>query len=190
MASANVAINRVSSVPSFRTFTWRVIALHMVTYFIAGVLAYTLLDYRDLFSNTDLRFLMRPLESPWVAAGPGLQFIRGLLFALVLYPFATIFLKGTRGALLLWGLFLGLCILGTAGAPPASLEGVIYTRLTPLQHLRGLPETSLQTLAFSLGLVAWCRRPARWMNVAAGMAVALIVLMSTAGVLAALYGAH
>jgi hypothetical protein len=49
----------------------------------------------------------------------------------------------------------------------------------------GLPEVVLQTLLFSAGLVSWCRKPARWKNVASGIGVAVGCLMSIAGVLAA-----
>jgi hypothetical protein len=174
-----------SSVPGFAAFTWRVMALQMVTYFLAGIAAYSLFDYKTLFSTGPLRDFMRPVDSVWVAIGPGLQFVRGALFALVLYPFAAVFLSRKRGWLTLWGLFLGLAILGTAGPTPGSLEGVIYTKLTLGSHLRGLPEVVTQTLLFSLGLVAWCHRPARWKNALAIVAVALIVLMSIAGALAA-----
>lgn len=175
-----------SPVPPFRTFVWRVVALHMLTYFVVGLIAFTLLNYRDVYSNTDLRFLMRPTSSPWVAVGPALQVIRGLLFALVLYPFAGRFLAAGRGTFLLWGLFLGLAILGPAGPAPSSLEGVIYTKLPLSLHLLGLPEIVLQTLVFSAGLVAWCRQPARWMNVVAVVGVVIVVLLSGAGILAAI----
>ncbi len=173
--------------PSFKAFAWRVVSLHVVTYFLCGLAAFFILNYRQAFETTDLRYLMRPTTSPWVAAGPALQLVRGLLFALVLYPFASVFIRRSRGALYLWGLFLGLAILGTAGPCPSSLEGVLFTRLPLRLHLFGLPEVVLQTLLFSIGLVYWCRRPAGWKNIATGIGVGLVVLMSVAGVLAALH---
>ncbi len=171
--------------PSFKTFAWRVVVLHTITYFLCGLAAYLILDYRQAFETTELRFLMRPTTSAWVAGGPGLQPIRGLLIAAVLYPFASFFLRKKNGALLLWSLFLGLAILGTAGPTPGSLEGVLYTKLPIKLHLFGLPEVVLQTLLFSVGLVVWCEKPARWKNVAGAVCLGLVILMSIAGVLAA-----
>ena len=175
-----------STIPSFPAFAWRVISLHTLTYMIVGIAAFFLADYRQLFENTELRYLMRPIDSPWIAIGPALQVFRGILFALVLYPLAAEFIRRRNGALLLWGLFVGLAILGTAGPSPGSLEGIIYTKVELIHHLRGLPEVLLQTLLFSFGLVAWCRKPARWKNVVSIVAVVLAVLMSVAGVLAAM----
>lgn len=172
--------------PPFGAFAWRVISLQMLTYFICGLLAFFILDYREAFEQTDLRFLMLPTDSPWVAAGPALQVIRGLLFALVLYPLAGEFMRRANGALVLWSLFLGLAILGTCGPSPGSFEGMIYTKLPIGMHLFGLPEVVLQTLLFSTGLVWWCHKPARWKNVVAGVALGLTVLMSLAGLAAAL----
>ena len=172
--------------PSFKAFTWRVVSLHTLTYFLLGLAAFLILDYRQAYETTELRYLMRPTTSPWVAAGPALQPVRGFLFALVLYPFAGYFVRKSNGALLLWSLFLGLAILGTAGPSPGSLEGMLFTKLPLKLHLFGLPEVFLQTLLFSFGLVFWCRKPARWKNVASGVSVGLVLLMSIAGVLNAL----
>jgi len=173
-----------SPVPTFGSFWWRICATHTITYFVAGVLAFNLLNYEQLYSQTELRLLMRPTSSVWVAAGPGLQFIRGTLFALVLWPARAMLVE--KSWLVLWGLFAGLAILGTAGPAPGSLEGVVYTTLPLSRHLIGLPEVLLQTAAFSFLFVSWCRRPARWMNVASVAAVVLIATMSLFGVLAAL----
>jgi len=109
-----------------------------------------------------------------------------MLFAVVLYPFASEFIYRRRGALLLWSLFVGLAILGTAGPSPGSLEGMLYTKVQFIHHLQGLPEVLLQTLLFSPGLRWWCRKPARWKNAVSIVAVTLIVLMSILGVFAAM----
>jgi len=171
--------------PGFGVFAWRVTALHMLTYFLAGIVAMSVFHYETLFETQALSCFMRPVKSVWVAFGPGLQVFRGLLFAVVLYPIADTILSRRRGWLILWGLFLGLATLGTVGPSPGSFEGMAYTKVPLITHLTGLPEVVTQTLLFSLGLVAWCRRPARWMNVLGIIAVVLIVLMSGLGALAA-----
>jgi len=166
---------------SFGGFAGRVTSCHLVTYFIAGALAYTLLDYGALFQTSGFSCLMRPVTSRWVAAGPALQVIRGLIFAVVLYPFRSVFLSGGRGWLRLWGLLVGLAIFSTAGAAPGSVEGMIYTKIPLGSQLIGLPEVLLQTLAFSLLLTVWSRHPHRAWTIVMGSLTALGILLSLAG---------
>jgi hypothetical protein len=165
---------------SFRTFWWRACSTHVITYFVFGLLALTLLDYERLYSETELRHLMRTTNSPWVAAGPALQLVRGTLFAVVLWPLASLLVE--KNWLLLWGLLVGLAVLGAAGPAPGSLEGAIFTTLPARLHLAGLPEVLLQTAAFSFLLVHWCRYPARWKTITSVVGVTLIALMSVLGV--------
>jgi len=168
----------------FGRFFLRVSACHMVTYFVAGVLAFFLLNYEEAFQSEHLACWMRPTSSPWVAAGPGLQWIRGLIFALALYPFRHGFLDRSWGWLPLWGLLLGIGILSTYGPAPGSVEGLLYTTIPPLDQLRGLSEVVGQSLAFSVLLVAWYRRPHRaWGGVLYTLSL-LVILMSVAGALA------
>jgi hypothetical protein len=169
---------------AFLPFWWRVVSTHMITYFVVGLLALKLLDYSHLYAETELRHLMRPTTSPWVAAGAGLQLLRGTLFAVILWPLAETLVA--RSWLVLFGLFIGLAILGTAGPAPGSLEGIVYTTLPSWLHAVALPEVVLQTATFSFLLVAWCRRPARWKNVVAVVGVALIAAMSLLGTVHAL----
>ena len=165
----------------FGRFCARVTACHMVTYFVAGIAALLLFDYAAAFQSAYLSCYMKPIDSKWVAIGPALQWIRGLVFAGALYPFRQVFLEGSRGWLKLWGLLLGLAILSTAGAAPGSIEGFIYTQVPPADQLLGLREVVAQTLAFSWLLVAWYQRPHRaWGVVLYGLAV-LVVLLSVAG---------
>jgi hypothetical protein len=167
---------------TFLRFLALVTASHLVTYFVAGILAYSLVDYATLFQSEGFSCLMRPLDSKWIAAGPGLQVIRGLIFALALYPFRSVFLADRRGWLKLWGLLVGLAIFSTAGAAPGSVEGMIYTKIPISSQLRGLPEILLQTLAFSVLLIAWHRHPHRAWAVVMGTLALLVILMSAAGV--------
>jgi hypothetical protein len=126
--------------------------------------------------------LMRPMDSPWVAAGPVLQAVRGLLFALILWPFQKVFLEEQKGWLKLWLLLIGLAILGTAGPAPGSLEGIIFTKLPIQYHLWGLPEVFIQTLLFSIAVVFWYKKPNRIWNILMTIAVILIILMGLAAI--------
>jgi hypothetical protein len=168
----------------FGRFFLRVSACHTVTYFVAGALAYTLLDYTTLFQSEHFECWMRPTTSRWVAAGPGLQWIRGLVFAVALYPFRQVFLEAARGWLPLFGLLLGLGILSTYGPAPGSVEGLLYTKIPPLVQLRGLAEVVGQSLAFSILLVAWYRRPHRAWGVVLYSLTGFVILLSVAGMLA------
>jgi len=166
---------------TFGRFAGRVTSCHLVTYFIAGVLAYTLLDYGTLFQTGAFACLMRPISSRWVAAGPALQVIRGLIFAVALYPFKSVFLNSRQGWLKLWGLLVGLAIFSTAGAAPGSVEGIIYTKIPLGSQLIGLPEVLLQTLAFSLLVTTWHRHPHRAWAIVMGGLMVLGILLSLAG---------
>jgi hypothetical protein len=163
----------------FGTFFFRITACHMVTYMIVGLLAYKIMDYPALFSEECS--IMVPADSPRVALGPALQVIRGLIFALALYPFRRVFLDERHGWLKLWGLFLGLAILSTAGPAPGSVEGMIYTRAPIAGQIAGLWEVVLQTLAMSVLVVLWHRSPGRAWSITMGLLAALVILMSVAG---------
>jgi len=168
---------------NFGTFMWRITAAHMITYFIAGFLAFILFNYAEVFETGDMAVLMKPTDSPWVMAGPLLQIFRCILFSLVLWPFKTVFLEDKRGWLKLWLLFIGLAILGTAGPTPGSFEGIIYTNFPVLDQIIGLREVVVQTLAFSLIVYYWYKYPKKIWNILSIVIVILLVLMIIAGLL-------
>lgn len=166
---------------SFLTFFWRITASHMITYTIMGILASTLLDYEEFFSNSET---FRSFDSPWIPAGPVLQVFRGLVFALALWYFRDIFLSAKYGWLKLWGLLIGLAILSTTAAPPGSIEGFIYTTLSVQDHMLGYLEVVPQTGLFAILLCSWYARPKKIWNIVAAVLVILISFMSIMGVLA------
>jgi len=169
---------------SFSRFLARVTACHVVTYFICGAIAYYAFDYGAVFASTNLSCYMRPISSKWIALGPSLNVVRGLIFALALFPFRRVFLDERRGWLKLWGLLVGLCILSTAGPAPGSVEGLIYTLVPWRGQLLGLREVVAQTLAFSYVLVAWHRRPHRAWAAVMGTLMVLLIFMSLAAAFA------
>lgn len=163
-------------------FTWRVTALHTVTYFVAGLFFSQLFNYSSLFDTEILSVYMKPVSSPWVAAGPALNILRGILFGLILWGLKDAFLNVKYGWLKLWSVFLGFAVVGTAAAAQGSLEGIIYSELPLMTHLKGLPEVLTQTLLFSVLLLQWYRKPGKIWNIVMGILLGLIVLMSMAGV--------
>jgi hypothetical protein len=169
----------------FGIFFWRITAAHMITYFAMGLVAVFALDYRTAFAEPPLSYLMRPVDSPWVALGPALQVFRGLVFSLSLWYFRDVFLQPKYGWLKLWGLIVGLSILSTVGAAPGSIEGFIYTVLPAAIQLFGYAEILPQTLLFSLMVYYWHRNPGRIWNILSGVLVVLILLAGILGFFAA-----
>lgn len=169
------------TVTSLTVFAWRTTSVHMITYFIAGILAVNLMDYETLFGSGGLEHYMHPTDAPIVALGPAMQLIRGLIFSVVLWPFCQVFLNNRRGWLKLWGLFLGLGIFSTFGPAPGSVDGVIYTQIPMDIQLKVLPELVFQSLLLSLGIWAWYHNPKRIWNYIAGFLLTVILFLSIVG---------
>jgi hypothetical protein len=93
-----------------------------------------------------------------IVLGPFLQPIRGLIFAIGLWPLRGFLIEKKRGWLTLWGLLVTIGILSTPAASPGSIEGMLYSKLPMWYHLIGYPEIVLQTLVFSIWLVWWERQ--------------------------------
>ncbi|NMB95230.1 MAG: hypothetical protein GYA02_01245 [Clostridiaceae bacterium] len=120
----------------------------------------TLMGYESEFAQNQSFAHFRPMDSPIVRAAVLFQFIRGAMFALILYPFREIITSGKYGWLILFGVIWGLTCLGAVNATPGSIEGFIYTEVSLKDHLVGMPEVITQALAFS-GLFWWWERKAK-----------------------------
>jgi uncharacterized membrane protein YphA (DoxX/SURF4 family) len=169
---------------NFGTFFWRISSSHMISYFLLGIIASSLLNYREIFENPPLSYLMKPIDSPWVALGPVLQVFRGLVFSIVLWFFKDNFLYQRYGWLKLWALIVGLCIVSTSGPTPGSIEGLIYTIIPVTSQLKGYLEVLPQTLLFSLLVVNWYKKPKKLWNTLSIILVSIIVILCTLGFLA------
>ena len=143
---------------SFFAFTLRVIIVHMATYFLFGIIMSNVFDYGEIFKREIIRDYMLPMDEHNVILGPFLQPIRGLIFAIGVWPIRSLLIEKKRGWLILWGLLVTIGILSTPAAAPASIEGILYSKLPMWYHLMGLPEILLQTLLFSIWLVWWERQ--------------------------------
>ena len=165
----------------FSIFTWRITAVHMITYFMVGILSLNIFNYSDLFSSGNLQLLLRPTDSPWVALGPLIQVIRGLIFAVALSPFKSVFLFTKGGWLKLWLLLIGLSILSTLGPSLGSIEGLIYTKIPFSNQLIFLPELIVQSLFLSLFIYYWYQEPKKILDKLALILVSIIAIMSIAG---------
>ena len=166
-------------------FIWRIVSLHTIVYFIAGIFAMVFLNYKEQFASEVMSVIMRPVDSPWVALGPCLQVIRGLIIAVILLPFKEIIIS-KNGWIKLAVLILGLSYVSTIGPTFGSFEGYIYT-IVPFQyHLLGIPETLLYVFLFSFLLFRWYKKPAKIWNIIALILIILIILMSFMGYLSSI----
>ena len=167
-------------------FAWRVIAAHVIAYFIAGLFAMNLFNYNELLSSGTLSLFMRPTTAPIVAFGPCLQIIRGIIMALVLLPIRKVFTVEKYGFLKLGLLILGLSVLSTFAAAFGSIDGFIYTKASFIEQIIGYPEAILWIFLFIGILWTFYKFEKKAINIIAVILLILIILMSTAGYLYAL----
>jgi hypothetical protein len=171
-------------VPTFASLALKSIVAHTVTYFLMGLLAVSLLSYAERFARPEMACWMRPVDDSMVMAGPLFQPIRGLVFALVLYPLREILFGGRGGWLTLWGMLAGLGIVNTFGPAPGSIEGLIYTVIPLGDQLIGWLETVTQAFLFSTVLFYWVRHGERkWLSWLLGTCFFLTMLLPTLGLL-------
>lgn len=149
---------------SIPIFLIRVMIIHTLTYFAAGMLASNILNYRAIFELPIIRDYMVEFGTGPIFLGPFVQPIRGLIIGLVLVPFRSFLAKEKYGWLHLWLIFVGIGILSTPAAAPGSVEGVIYTKLPLWYHFFGMPEILTQTLAFSILTYLYMRYPSGIMD--------------------------
>jgi len=150
------------AVKTFIGFAGRIIVIQVITYWLIGFILFAtgihtmvfFQNYRDPIVALYMQVL-RPNDSLIIQAGSLFPPIRGLIFALVLFPFRRIFIEAKYGWVYLWCLFLVLAQFSTIGPGDGSLEGAIYTQLPAVYHLIVLPEGVIQTLLFSLLVVTW-----------------------------------
>src|SRR5512136_1052957 len=98
---------------TFLGFAIRVIVVHMLTYFMFGILFSNLFDYKMFFRQDVIRDYMIPIAERNVWLGPFLQPVRGLIFAVGLWPIRGMLIETKRGWLVLWGLLVTVGILST-----------------------------------------------------------------------------
>jgi hypothetical protein len=161
-------------------FIWRVTAMHVITYFIIGMISMNIFDYQYLFTSNEVGAIMKPVTSKWVALAPGLQVIGGLFLGIVLWPFKSVILSG-NGWFKLWLLFIGLSILFTFGPAIGSIDGMLYTKVPVRLHLTFLPELLVQALLLSAGIYYWYQKPSKALTILSIISVVVIVAISIAG---------
>ena len=153
---------------------------HTITYMCMGMLAFHFLHYAELLSQPNSG--MRAVTSPWVIAGPLFQPLRGVLFALVFYPFREVLFGRKYGWLLMSWTLIALGILGTFGPAGGSMEGMIYTPVPVIAQMRGWLEIVPQAVLLSALLCYWVNHPGKkWLSWVVSVVFVAMMAMSVMG---------
>jgi hypothetical protein len=170
------------SQPRFLALAVKTMVCHTLTYLIMGLLAAHFLNYAEVLSRPDSG--MRQMDDAWVMAGPLLQPIRGLVFALVFYPLRQCLFGRKNGWLIMAWMLIGLGILSTFAAASGSIEGMIYTTSPIPSQLRGWLEVVPQALLLSALLCYWVNHPQKkWLNWTLGIAFVIAMALPILGLL-------
>ncbi len=179
--------NTTGNNTSLASISLKTMLVHTVTYFALGLISSTVFDYAARYADPLLGNFMRQVSHPMVAAGPMLQVIRGLLFGLVFYLLRDVYFGTKKGWLTAWAVLVIVGIISPFGPSPSSIEGLIYSNVPLNFHLIGLPEVVIQSFLLAYITHYWVTHPGKkWLAWVIGIVFALVVLMSTLGILAGL----
>ena len=170
-------------IPAFSELFAKTAVAHTITYMFMGIIASTAMNYKEAFARPEVACYMRQLSDPWVMAGPLLQPIRGLIFALAFYPIRGALFGRKRGWLVMWWLLVALGILSTFGPASGSVEGMIYTLASPLGQMKGWLEVVPQALLLSVILCYWVNQPKKWLNWTLGVVFGVTMILPVLGLL-------
>ncbi|GAP21841.1 hypothetical protein LTAR_02058 [Leptolinea tardivitalis] len=160
--------------------------IHTVSYFLIGLISFTVFDYSARYADPLLGNFMRQTTHPMVAAGPLFQILRGLLFGLVFFTLRDVVFARKRGWLTLWLVLLVVGIISPFGPSPSSIEGMVYTTVPLNFHVIGLPEVIVQSLVLAVGTFFWVNHPEKkWIGWVIGIVFAMVILMAVMGILSA-----
>ncbi len=136
-------------------FTGRFALAYLVFYIAVGILFLNLQNALPLESRVALDFY-----EPYNIGFDNLvaQFLLGVFLALVLYPFYDLLVRGERGLLILFTALWGVALLGNLEPKPGSIEGMIYTHITFLEHFLVIIAGAVQFICFALVFVRWEQR--------------------------------
>ena len=98
----------------------------------------------------------RPLDASVI----GWQAVRGVVMGLIFFPFYDAIIARKRGDFVLFNVVLGFSIIGSVQPMPGSIEGVLYTVTTPLEHSLVLGASAIHVGLLTGVFVRW----ERWSN--------------------------
>jgi hypothetical protein len=153
----------------FFTFAGKVMAAHVITYLVAGAVAYPIFT-KPFYVGPEpiFKIYLRTEVEPeiWGHAVtcflPAL-FLEGLLIAAALYPFFDTLIAWPfrKRFLSLSALYLFMGFWAAAVAAPGTIEGMVYLRpiFTPMVHLKVQPEMLIQGLGLGAMVAIWLGPP-------------------------------
>ncbi len=80
------------------------------------------------------------------------QILRGGSMALVLYPFYQMIGEHKRSMLILFFALWGIALLGSLEPMPGSIEGMIYTKTTFIEHFMVLTANAIQVTSIFMAV--------------------------------------
>jgi len=163
-------------------YFWQIMYAHTIAYFIAGIFALVVVNYRELYATEIISSFMLPVDTPIVALGPLLQVFRGIIIALILLPLRKIFFEEKYGLLKLGLIVIGLSLLSTIGPTIGSFEGYIYTKIPYMYQILGYPEAIIYVALF-IGILGVSKKYAhkKIITILSIVIMVLICLMSIMG---------
>lgn len=135
---------------------WTVTYAHVIAYAVAGMIAYFMLPYDEIWA-LDVMYFYLPIDTPILALAIALQVPRGVLIALFVLPLRKAFFEEKHGLWKLGLIVLGFAVISTIGAPWGSYESFIYTRFPLWLQLWAIPESLLYIGAF-IGILALAKK--------------------------------
>lgn len=137
----------------FWRYSGRFMIVHLITYSVIAAAFLSILGTLPESERVVLDFF-EPFRSldPMVAIS---QILRAAVMALVLYPFYEIIVRNKRGWLILFGALWGLALLGSLEPFPGSIEGMIYTKTTALEHFIVVTAGAVQVALFCWLFLKW-----------------------------------
>jgi hypothetical protein len=168
---------------------WEIVSkttvIHTLTYFVVGLIAFSLFDYSERFADPALSSLMRSTDDPLVQAGVLFQPIRGILFGLVFYLLREVVFRQKNGWLIIWITLVVVGMISTFGTAPGSIEGLIYTKAAYEGLWGGQIEVLSQSFLFSVLTWYWVNHPEkRWLSWVFGIACFIALALPALGLLA------
>lgn len=138
----------------FFSYLYRFSITHLAIYMLFNLLIAYIFNHFGIFQiDTTYTFRQFSLYGLEIIV----QLVRGLIMALILYPFYETIIRNRFGWLIIFGIIWGLSYIGAINTIPGSIEGMIYTT-TPIEvHLYFIVKSMAEVLTFAMVFCAWER---------------------------------
>lgn len=145
----------------FVYFTIRFILVHVLIYVFIGVVFKNFRNYAGVFVSIEGCLDFRASDSVIFRMASLLQIFRGAFFAFILYPFYNTIIKSNYAWLKLFLIIWGFSLIGSPAPIPGSIEGLIYTKSTLIEHSAAFIKFTVEVFVFSWFFVKWENRTER-----------------------------